>query len=96
MVLHHELLGEFPTPTETGGQSRWDSGHLIRVMLVMVVAVVMKLKMTAAALVPLLKQAVGHMLYMYQAPSLRDTNIEAQRNECWAALSLVQTPGAIL
>lgn len=36
-------------------------------------------------------EAAGHMLYMYQAPSLRDTNIEAQRNECWVALSLVQT-----
>ena len=65
-------------------------------MLVMVVAVVMKLKMTAATLVPLLKQVVGHMLYMHQAPSLRDTNIEAQRNECWAALSLVQMPGTML
>lgn len=88
-------LGSFLTPTETGGQSRWDrtlnksdagdgggSGD--------------EAENDGHALVPLLKQAVGHMLYMYQAPSLRDTNIEAQRNECWAALSLVQTPGAML
>lgn len=43
------------------------------------------------------ESGVCHMPYpYYQVPSLRDTNIKAQRDECWAALSPVQTSGATL